>query len=132
MSLLITSESPSLRGRGLKLTFPASLSPRFRSPSLRGRGLKCSVCMYFYLCTLSPSLRGRGLKSQLRRTQEQKEMVALFTRAWIEIARADFLPNNLVLSPSLRGRGLKSRFIVYIITCLWSPSLRGRGLKYYS
>ena len=79
-------------------------------------------------------------------------IVALFTRAWIEIEYflhlwcafytspslrgrglkflADCICNNVILSPSLRGRGLKFHVLCVALCTLWSPSLRGRGLKY--
>ena len=56
------------------------------SPSLRGRGLKCLLrcsCVYNHL---SPSLRGRGLKFFNFSCSSCYFSVALFTRAWIEIA----------------------------------------------
>ena len=57
--------SPSLRGRGLKFNRIYKKLLLLRSPSLRGRGLKLNI---FYICLIS------GL-------------VALFTRAWIEIQK---------------------------------------------
>ena len=56
--------SPSSRGRGLKYQAGNSIDTYIRSPSLRGRGLKFVLCL-LVLAKLS---------------------VALFTRAWIEIA----------------------------------------------
>ena len=39
---------------------------------------------------------------------EKAADVALFTRAWIEIPFANMQAISIALSPSLRGRGLKS------------------------
>ena len=58
-----------------------------------------------------------------------KSLVALFTRAWIEM----FVRWSICAcssSPSLRGRGLKSYSLTENQTLPESPSLRGRGLKY--
>ena len=54
----------------------------------------------------SPSLRGRGLKFEIVDVQSDTVIVALFTRAWIEIKayKKHYLRWG---SPSLRGRGLK-------------------------
>ena len=55
-------------------------------------------------------------------------IVALFTRAWIEIFLS--VPASAVIaSPSLRGRGLKYAAMEAFNAGLASPSLRGRGLK---
>ena len=79
-------ESPSLRGRGLKLRTHGLKTTVGMSPSLRGRGLKC-ISLSLSLCSgsSSPSLRGRGLK---------------YTN--------NFGGLPICVSPSLRGRGLKS------------------------
>ena len=54
--------------------------------------------------------------------------VALFTRAWIEIARITPTTINYK-SPSSRGRGLKSAVNKANMEEIVSPSSRGRGLK---
>ena len=54
----------------------------------------------------SPSLRGRGLKYEIAQDKNRKHLVALFTRAWIEISIGRPLIGRF-LSPSSRGRGLK-------------------------
>ena len=76
------------------------------SPSSRGRGLKYRVYLASQPEQTSPSSRGRGLKFNLHIGDVDFKMVALFTRAWIEI----FGKSNSgtgVKSPSSRGRGLK-------------------------
>ena len=81
-----------------------------------------------------------------------KAIVALFTRAWIEIPKLQakkfvfaspslrgrglkwfYNPNHqpTFLSPSLRGRGLKSFGTAHNSDDKRSPSLRGRGLKFF-
>ena len=55
------------------------------SPSSRGRGLKLLVCTLMVLFTVSPSSRGRGLKYNSTINIKRCNIVALFTRAWIEI-----------------------------------------------
>ena len=56
------------------------------SPSLRGRGLKFTCGnRNTTLTAWSPSLRGRGLKCFLFGNNTSCPVVALFTRAWIEI-----------------------------------------------
>ena len=55
--------------------------------------------------------------------------VALFTRAWIEIHIKSPLRNKYDESPSSRGRGLKSLTGVENTIGNMSPSSRGRGLK---
>ena len=96
------------------------------SPSSRGRGLKFLQSFQVPSFPQSPSSRGRGLKSEVAKMLPGIVNVALFTRAWIEIARTDFLPDNLV-SPSSRGRGLKSivrkkdgkYYVVALFTRAW-------------
>ena len=56
------------------------------SPSLRGRGLKYLKSPLKHYRIGSPSLRGRGLKYIHEEDKNNKLCVALFTRAWIEIA----------------------------------------------
>ena len=56
-------------------------------------------------------------------------LVALFTRAWIEIS-AIAAPVTVRVSPSSRGRGLKLKPKPYIEYRSESPSSRGRGLKF--
>ena len=100
--------SPSSRGRGLKYhnassplyIRPVALFTRawieiriiiykeeisMMSPSSRGRGLKLLVCTLMVLFTVSPSSRGRGLKYNSTINIKRCNIVALFTRAWIEI-----------------------------------------------
>ena len=55
------------------------------SPSLRGRGLKFGLSSVMLSFTASPSLRGRGLKLITQIFCSVLFIVALFTRAWIEI-----------------------------------------------
>ena len=55
--------------------------------------------------------------------------VALFTRAWIEIAQRATIHID-TWSPSSRGRGLKWQRYGQKMVKNWSPSSRGRGLKY--
>mgnify|MGYP005938576993 CR=1 len=57
------------------------------------------------------------------------DSVALFTRAWIEIALITMGALNMG-SPSSRGRGLKYDEVVIDCRKDTSPSSRGRGLKY--
>ena len=59
------------------------------SPSSRGRGLKYTILKIAYVNSGSPSSRGRGLKYQDKDTFLSKARVALFTRAWIEIAKVE-------------------------------------------
>ena len=103
------SQSPSLRGSGLKFSYVSMLSPPISSPSLRGSGLKwaalfivrwyADVSLFtrewieipvFRLITVqpssSPSLRGSGLKLRLAIAKKLSVNVSLFTREWIEIA----------------------------------------------
>ena len=57
-----------------------------RSPSSRGRGLKFSPRSKPPILPASPSSRGRGLKYYVHGYLCHLQGVALFTRAWIEIA----------------------------------------------
>ena len=77
--------SPSLRGRGLKYWFSFYTLILCRSPSLRGRGLKSPAVVFWEVTSRSPSLRGRGLKSEDYTMNQLVSAVALFTRAWIEM-----------------------------------------------
>ena len=83
--LLRFLRSPSLRGRGLKYLVNNHFLLKTRSPSLRGRGLKSKSLPIFATENGSPSLRGRGLKYPTTPKKVTPKMVALFTRAWIEI-----------------------------------------------
>ena len=56
-----------------------------QSPSSRGRGLKLTLQWIYLSLTQSPSSRGRGLKFCALSDQQIFTKVALFTRAWIEI-----------------------------------------------
>ena len=99
------------------------------SPSSRGRGLKYLFSFYSLILCRSPSSRGRGLKSLQFLCQSPYRLVALFTRAWIEL----HISNDTPLadgSPSSRGRGLKSHTEGDLYYRVASPSSRGRGLKY--
>ena len=78
----------------------------------------------------SPSLRGRGLKSYFIPCRVGVRLVALFTRAWIEIEGLTVSAPSQPASPSLRGRGLKYCTGIMQLWFCRSPSLRGRGLKY--
>ena len=104
--------SPSLRGRGLKLTIGMALIIIIPSPSLRGRGLKYVDTQNGLILFWSPSLRGRGLK-WLPYALNVLDRVALFTRAWIEIVKPKAVCQAL-RSPSLRGRGLKFDYLIEI------------------
>ena len=61
---------------------------------------------------------------------DNASVVALFTRAWIEIQAEMEALDSVPWSPSLRGRGLKCKCHENFFVPLLSPSLRGRGLKY--
>ena len=98
------------------------------SPSSRGRGLKFQGSEAKLYRARSPSSRGRGLKSRKYIGIRRGGSVALFTRAWIEIAALSGV-SLVVLSPSSRGRGLKSNTMWKKAFLNASPSSRGRGLK---
>ena len=147
---------------------------RIQSPSLRGRGLKlCVLCKVhiFSLCRplyegvdwntnadlLACDLGSRPLYEGVDWNNmgsmhlDGISIVALFTRAWIEIGRTTNSTNPIkvalftrawieiyfwymfsidnISSPSLRGRGLKYPQTVPKPAVTESPSLRGRGLK---
>ncbi|EDS00218.1 hypothetical protein EUBSIR_01893 [[Eubacterium] siraeum DSM 15702] len=59
----------------------------------------------------------------------KEELVALFTRAWIEMDYFD-TDDDDNRSPSSRGRGLKLNALNHNNGLTLSPSSRGRGLKY--
>ena len=61
--------------------------------------------------------------------QDEKITVALFTRAWIEIAWADFLPDNIFVALFTRA-WIEMSIAEYNAAVQLSPSSRGRGLKY--
>ena len=107
--VVVSVKSPSSRGRGLKYITIIQLSHRYgsrplhegvdwnsarcyifvvicKSPSSRGRGLKYNLGFEMSFLLPSPSSRGRGLKSSTADTTVPSAMVALFTRAWIEIS----------------------------------------------
>ena len=102
-----TSESPSLRGSGLKFLSGTPTGGKYESPSLRGSGLKLWLYYTTFVALESPSLRGSGLKSALHREAPTLTWVSLFTREWIEIESRLRKENWLIRSPSLRGSGLK-------------------------
>ena len=81
---MISTKSPSLRGRGLKC--PVLIGGReYLEVALFTRAwIEMFLRKLAPLCVSSPSLRGRGLKSNCR-----------------------FLSADSTSSPSLRGRGLK-------------------------
>ena len=56
-------------------------------------------------------------------------IVALFTRAWIEIDLQVTMMYLHLASPSSRGRGLKFLVPIPVVALVASPSSRGRGLK---
>ena len=58
--------------------------------------------------------------------------VALFTRAWIEMFFDEIKKRADIWSPSSRGRGLKSLMWQEVFNSQLSLSSRGRGLKYCS
>ena len=78
---------------------------------------------------LSPSSRGRGLKCSAPYNHEPPQSVALFTRAWIEMAFDTRSCTFTIASPSSRGRGLKWSCRTLLHNVTMSPSSRGRGLK---
>ena len=122
------------------------------SPSLRGRGLKSTSDTVPVWATASPSLRGRGLKYPLSCVHVWLCLVALFTRAWIEIDTPFFILLSMSSRPLYEGVDwnyflLLSLFVsrrrplyegvdwnpmrkTSITTRRKSPSLRGRGLKW--
>ena len=117
-SVCVKVGSPSSRGRGLKYTGDKvgglnslvalftrawieidykARNPEYptQSPSSRGRGLKFLQKIKLCPSPRSPSSRGRGLKSLFARYYFITNIVALFTRAWIEIRRSDRHKGNL-------------------------------------
>ena len=101
-------QSPSSRGRGLKLIFTHLWTVRLTSPSSRGRGLKCNLYDTSELVDESRPLHegvdwnsfiadiiGRFIRRPLHEgvdwnrkranSHSSRCYVALFTRAWIEI-----------------------------------------------
>ena len=86
-SLIPKCPSPSSRGRGLKYHFSVIKCELVRSPSSRGRGLKFFAKINRLTQSSSPSSRGRGLKSTVLDELLLNNNVALFTRAWIEMAQ---------------------------------------------
>ena len=125
--------SPSSRGRGLKSSTATSTMPSSMSPSSRGRGLKYQSDDNTIFCRKSPSSRGRGLKCPIIGFGCYRRKVALFTRAWIEIAAE----RRLIFAAARVA--LFTRAWIEISCCrrhatrtARSPSLRGRGLKYDS
>ena len=100
-----------------------------RSPSSRGRGLKSTPPAKNGESDPSPSSRGRGLKYRNGLALVTRNLVALFTRAWIEM-KLGFRPfQRTYWSPSSRGRGLKYGRYCQRARPSVSPSSRGRGLK---
>ena len=77
----------------------------------------------------SPSLRGRGLKYPIFTKLSHSFHVALFTRAWIEIAvsYSDYSSESVAL---FTRAWIEIGEFRVAITAPWSPSLRGRGLKF--
>src|SRR5690606_770443 len=78
------TESPTVRGRGLKQQRVVTFAHRAVSPTVRGRGLKHDAVLMEVRESKSPTVRGRGLK-QNRRCP----------------------PTAPSGSPTVRGRGLK-------------------------
>ena len=74
-----------------------------QSPSSRGRGLKLFSCHFIYRNPRSPSSRGRGLKFFRHGICCRLQKVALFTRAWIEIIHAYWYPSRLLGRPLHEG-----------------------------
>ena len=100
------------------------------SPSSRGRGLKLTLFFVLFKSVKSPSSRGRGLKSKSQGFLNPNILVALFTRAWIEIFCTRIL--YLLLFVALFTRAwIEINFSNYKPSGKPSPSSRGRGLKLY-
>ena len=168
-------ESPSLRGRGLKFRTPSlGICTVTCRPLYEGVDWNVLQKLSAKTARESPSLRGRGLKSLYIPSSEiyiasrplyegvdwnnisfyyyfPPFIVALFTRAWIEIScpvgclivlrvalftRA-WIEINLWQADGNEGdcrplyEGVDWNFVLIIINsiCSASPSLRGRGLK---
>ena len=98
------------------------------SPSSRGRGLKCHSDFEKNQITLVALFTRAWIEISFAVATADVTIVALFTRAWIEIIH---ICEQLALkmSPSSRGRGLKFIMLINIIHVMLSPSSRGRGLK---
>ena len=100
------TQSPSLRGRGLKfvnLIIKHVLSGR---PLYEGMDWNVDYMLLMNGQDLSPSLRGRGLKYASENSNRSADQ-----------------------SPSSRGRGLKYTDPLVALFHALSPSSRGRGLK---
>ena len=125
------SESPSLRGSGLKCTLVPCCHWRQLSPSLRGSGLKFSQAFFLSACFRSPSLRGSGLKFHAPASTASALPSPSLRGSGLKCTPGDCRGRLQKLSPSLRGSGLKCTFD----ETTWSsysasPSLRGSGLKF--
>ena len=122
--------SPSLRGRGLKYIQGRALAMPAPSPSLRGRGLKSNIVSAIHVVQAVALFARAWIEIACMKWQCHGVYVALFARAWIEISDTMSKYRMSVRSPSLRGRGLKSPRGGPLSFTSTSPSLRGRGLKY--
>ena len=78
----------------------------------------------------SPSLRGRGLKLLSIWKSRTAPLVALFTRAWIEILQMKAYRLWKTRRPLYEGVDWNTKLLKIKIVNIWSPSLRGRGLKF--
>ena len=77
----------------------------------------------------SPSLRGRGLKWYLFKIFCKSSLVALFTRAWIEMVAIEYHDVFKRRRPLYEGVDWNGTIIFCMCEVDKSPSLRGRGLK---
>ena len=89
--------SPSVRGRGLKLSPGDGKIAADWSPSVRGRGLKLLAFLFPSMFQWSPSVRGRGLKRLLFQFRlDNAAQVALRAGAWIEMVLPELrIPLNV-------------------------------------
>ena len=76
----------------------------------------------------SPSLRGRGLKLLKNKEKIYCLLVALFTRAWIEIEPTGAKIYNTPVALFTRA-WIEISSVPFVYPSTASPSLRGRGLK---
>ena len=147
-----TSQSPSLRGSGLKSYFVWILLeeiiclPLYEGvdwnvglhrthanstslPLYEGVDWNRRCRMKAHAAVSSPSLRGSGLKCWMKSYNFHRQNVSLFTREWIEMLCFFALHRLTRSSPSLRGSGLKWLLWWVVLRIIASPSLRGSGLK---
>ena len=123
--------SPSSRGRGLKYDVRLYGQGFKRSPSSRGRGLKYHCLKIKRHGITSPSSRGRGLKYGRICSVRGGRVVALFTRAWIEIHSPSTMLSSSPVALFTRA-WIEIVFTRHTKRQAWSPSSRGRGLKSFT